>query len=103
MTGSFFAADCAGTSPLISVSTMLTAIMTIPCHTGSAASVEMPVRAPKIKLIGIDKSYVTPTPIAPANRPIKNVSALKRFLISRFLAPSDRRTPISFVRSTTET
>ena len=39
----------------------------------------------------------------PANRPMRKVSALKRFLMSRFLAPSERSTPISFVLSTTDT
>ena len=38
-----------------------------------------------------------------AARPMMNVSALNRFLMSRFRAPSERRTPISLTRSTTET
>ena len=43
------------------------------------------------------------TPIVPDAKPIMNVSALNRFLMSFFLAPSDRKTPISRVLSTTDT
>ena len=44
MTGSFFAADCAGMSPEMSVSTMLMATIMRAVVNGSAAIPEMPAR-----------------------------------------------------------
>lgn len=54
MTGSFFAAACAGTSPLINVRRMLTSIITSPCPNGKAANVAIPVSFPSNRLIGTD-------------------------------------------------
>ena len=63
----------------------------------------MPVKWPIIKLPIISKIKVIIIPIIPATAPIINVSALNRCPTSFLRPPSDLITPISFVRSTTDT
>ena len=102
ITGSRLAAKRLGIIPAISVSTTLIVIRTIPPSTGSDATPGMPASALIIRLIGISKSTVIIIPIAPDIKPIIIVSALNTRDTSRLDAPSERRMPISLVRSSTE-
>ena len=63
----------------------------------------MPINGLTIRLMIIDAKYVKPIPINPDVNPIINVSAVNKFETSFLRPPSERITPISFVRSTTET
>ena len=103
-TGSLFAAIRAGTIPEIRVSAKLTTTKTVASTTRNAARLpRFSIKCATIRFIGQVSKSDTPTPISPANKPIRKVSALKIRDISFFLAPRERRTPISLVLSTTET
>ena len=102
-TGSFFDAIRAGISPASNVNPILISTSAIPPPTGSTAAIlEMPESARRIRLMGMQKSSVTMIPISQAENPMISVSALKTRETSRFDAPIARRIPISLVRSSTE-
>ena len=103
VTGSFVAARFAGSRPPTIVISMLITIRITAAPAGSTARTEsVPTRCAMIELIGNVSSTEMPTPIRPAQKPMMNVSALNTCEMLRFEAPSARRMPISFVRSSTE-
>ena len=101
-TGSFFAANLAGISPAIIVSTTLIITKIIAPFIGKIAAFEIEARLFISKFIGIVNNIVTPIPISPAVIPIINVSALNTLVISFLEAPILRKIPISFVLSRSE-
>ena len=102
MTGSFFDAIFAGTSPAITVRSTLK-MMSIAAPSGGREAIEaIPVSEFSMIFMGSRISSVMPIPIAPEISPIMKVSALKTLETSFFDAPIERRIPISFVRSRTE-
>ena len=68
----------------------------------SAFKLGIPVKACKIKLMGIHNKYVMSIPSTPDEKPIITVSALNIFDTFAFDAPSERSIPISFVLYCTE-
>jgi len=102
-TGSFLAAIRDGTNPAISVKHILPRINIPAYKSGRLAIPATPASYSTMELIGICKRYAIPTPISPAVNPIKSASALNTLDISFFLAPTERKIPISFVRSITDT
>lgn len=103
MTGSFFAAIPEGTSPAITVNSMLITINIIAPETGNDAfKLLIPVNWNKIILMIMLNINVRPMPMIPATNPTIKVSALKTLEISVLEAPMDLNIPISLVRSSTE-
>ena len=62
-----------------------------------------PIRGFKQILTINEIKYVMPIPITPANKPIITVSAINKLDTSLLRPPSERITPISLIRSTTDT
>ena len=80
--------------------TIITAINGVKC----AIDVTIPLdNTPTIRFARIQITPVTNIPNIPDAKPIIIDSALNKWLTSFFLPPSERITPISFVRSTTDT
>ncbi len=94
-----------GSIPAIKVSSTLIAISSSACHQASITRLVFTMPSEMLMnraLSGNDRIKVTSTPITPATNPIIMVSALNTRMISTFLAPTARSTPISLVRSTTD-
>ena len=102
-TGSLFAAIIDGNNPAIKVKIIEIAMSAKIQYHIRIAKEAILVNEKRMILIGIMKSNVIPTPTRPAENPIISVSALNTFATSFFDAPKERSTPISFVRSMTET
>ena len=102
-TGSLLAATFEGINPAINVKIMLIITNEIASPIFNAARLGICAKLITISFAGILIKYVNNAPITPAVKPIINTSALNTRLISFFLAPKLRKTPISFVLSTTDT
>ena len=97
-TGSFLAALLEGIRPEINVSNTLITTIIIAAGRGKIAfKLLIPVTLCMIKLIGIQRIYVTTTPKSPAEKPTIIVSALNILDTFLFDAPIARKIPISFV------
>ena len=102
ITGSFLAAFLDGIKPPSKVNMTLSITKLILDFIGRTALIPTLVSLPIMAFIGIISNRDIQIPIAPENKPIINVSALKIDDIFLLLAPIALSIPISLVRSKTD-